>query len=383
MDTQTIFIENAGEVTFTYVNGVAYYLANDVAKAYEFSKPRDAVTKYCRNTEDVTDNVILLKHAFVTGKKKDGSSSIQMLNTKFINTEMMLELYERSKSDLKDIVKEKLLEFDNKQGSVNNLCLSDNVVFKSVEHTVFGEFTIAIVNNMEFFPATRTATVLGYKNAEEAIRNHCLKEGCVILSPLGVGGRQATKYISEGNLYRLLVKSQLPYAKKFEKWVFDEVIPSIRRTGSYVNPAHNIDISNSNFENQSELIRIEKSKILRDLVIATPNEKMKNTLTILSANILFDKPVLEYEKAEKPSYPASKIAEKLLEKYNISITVAMIGRLANRHGLKTDENGYLAYDKSKSSIKQVETFRYYDNVVPVLYDIILSDTKLKNKYIKE
>ena len=122
---------------------------------------------------------------------------------------------------------------------------------------------------------------------------------------------------------------------------------------------------------------------MKDLADIVVNEKMKNTLIIASANSLFDKPVLEYEKAKKPSYPASKIAEKLLEKYNISITVAMIGRLANRHGLKTDENGYLAYDKSKSSIKQVETFRYYDNVAPVLYDIILSDTKLKNKYIKE
>ena len=64
-----------------------------------------------------------------------------MLNTKFINTAMMLELYERSKSDLKNIVKEKLLDFDNKQGSVNNLCLSENVVFKSVEHHVYGVFS--------------------------------------------------------------------------------------------------------------------------------------------------------------------------------------------------------------------------------------------------
>ncbi len=43
-----------------------------------------------------------------------------------------------------------------------------------------------------------------------------------------------TKYISEGNLYRLIIRSKLPAAEKFERWVFDEVLPELKRTGSYV-----------------------------------------------------------------------------------------------------------------------------------------------------
>lgn len=47
------------------------------------------------------------------------------------------------------------------------------------------------------------------------------------------GGMQTTRFIPEGDLYRLIVHSKLPAAERFEKWVFDEVLPSIRRTGSY------------------------------------------------------------------------------------------------------------------------------------------------------
>ena len=47
------------------------------------------------------------------------------------------------------------------------------------------------------------------------------------------GGSQNVKFIIEGNLYILIVRSKLPAAKKFERWVFDEVLPEIRQTGGY------------------------------------------------------------------------------------------------------------------------------------------------------
>ncbi len=49
-----------------------------------------------------------------------------------------------------------------------------------------------------------------------------------------MGREQQAKFINEGNLYRLIVNSKLPSAEKFENWVFDEVLPSIRKTGGYV-----------------------------------------------------------------------------------------------------------------------------------------------------
>ena len=49
------------------------------------------------------------------------------------------------------------------------------------------------------------------------------------------GGQQEVKIISEGDVYRLIIKSKLPNAQKFESWVMDEVLPTIRKTGGYVN----------------------------------------------------------------------------------------------------------------------------------------------------
>lgn len=120
-------------------------------------------------------------------------------------------------------------------------------------------------------------------------------------------------------------------------------------------------------ENESEMIRLEKAKLLERLANSITNEKMKNTLMLL----------LEPEKAERRSYTAGEISEMLKERHNIDITVNMIGRIATKHNLKTEEYGYLAYDKAKTSVKQVETFRYFENAVPKFYEIIKEHYSVK------
>ena len=102
-------------------------------------------------------------------------------------------------------------------------------VFSSTE---FGELGVMLIDGKEYFPATQCATLLGYKNPQEAIREKC-KGVRKTLTPTN-GGTQTVNYIPEGDLYRLIVSSKLPQAEKFERWVFDEVLPSIRHYGGYV-----------------------------------------------------------------------------------------------------------------------------------------------------
>jgi toxin-antitoxin system, toxin component, bro family len=130
-------------------------------------------------------------------------------------------------------------------------------------------------------------------------------------------------------------------------------------------------------ENESEMIRLEKAKLLERLANSITNKKMKNTLIIHSANTVTGQLLLEPEKAERRSYTAGEISEMLKERYNIEITVNMIGRIATKYNLKTEEYGYLAYDKSKTSVKQVETFRYFENAVPKFYEIIKEHYSVK------
>ncbi|MFA8306080.1 phage antirepressor KilAC domain-containing protein [Paenibacillus alvei] len=104
-------------------------------------------------------------------------------------------------------------------------------VFK---HPAFGELEAISVDGQPWFGATKAATMLGYANPQKAVRDHCNEKGCTFRSVLTNGGEQQIKFISEGNLYRLVSRSKLDEAEKFESWVFDEVLPTIRKTGGYV-----------------------------------------------------------------------------------------------------------------------------------------------------
>lgn len=101
-------------------------------------------------------------------------------------------------------------------------------------NTKFGELCIMLIDGKEYFPATQCAKILGYSNPQKAIRDHCKEDGCTKRSVIdNLGRTQQMKYINEGNLYRLIVGSKLSAAEEFERWVFDEVLPTIRKTGSY------------------------------------------------------------------------------------------------------------------------------------------------------
>jgi prophage antirepressor-like protein len=104
-------------------------------------------------------------------------------------------------------------------------------MLKVFDNTEFGEMGILIVGGKEYFPATECAKFLGYKNPQKAIREHC--KGVNEMVTPSAGGEQKKNFITEGNLYRLIIKSKLPNAERFEKWVFEEVLPSIRKHGMY------------------------------------------------------------------------------------------------------------------------------------------------------
>ena len=104
---------------------------------------------------------------------------------------------------------------------------------KVFQNSEFGELGVLTIDGKEFFPATQCAKILGHENPARAIRKYC-KGVTEMVTPTN-GGNQATKFIPEGDLYRLIIRSKLPSAEKFEKWVFDEVLPELRKNGSYGN----------------------------------------------------------------------------------------------------------------------------------------------------
>lgn len=98
----------------------------------------------------------------------------------------------------------------------------------------FGQIRTIEIDGKPYFSAKDVAEALGYSNPRKAILDHC--KGVTKRDTLTAGGQQAVNFIPEGDIYRLIVRSNLPSAERFEKWVFDEVIPRIRQTGGYQLP---------------------------------------------------------------------------------------------------------------------------------------------------
>lgn len=103
---------------------------------------------------------------------------------------------------------------------------------KVFENTEFGSIRTLEIDNKPYFCGSDVASALGYSNVRDAISRHC--KGVVKHDTPTSSGIQLMSYIPEGDIYRLIVRSKLPTAERFESWVFDEVLPSIRKHGAYI-----------------------------------------------------------------------------------------------------------------------------------------------------
>ena len=96
----------------------------------------------------------------------------------------------------------------------------------------FGEIRTVEDGGKVLFCGSDVANALGYTNTRKALSDHC--KGVTKCDTLTNGGNQTLNFIPEGDVYRLITHSKLPTAQEFEHWVFDEVLPSIRRNGAYM-----------------------------------------------------------------------------------------------------------------------------------------------------
>ena len=98
----------------------------------------------------------------------------------------------------------------------------------------FGEIRTVEIEGNPYFVGIDIARTLGYSNPNDAVTRHC--RGCVKHAVPTTSGSQQMNIIPEPDLYRLITNSKLPSAEKFERWVFEEVLPTIRRHGAYMTP---------------------------------------------------------------------------------------------------------------------------------------------------
>lgn len=150
----------------------------------------------------------------------------------------------------------------------------------------FGEIRTIEENGKVLFCGADVAKALGYARPKDAISAHC--KGAVKHRILTNGGMQEMNFITEGDIYRLVTHSKLPNAERFEVWVFDEVLPTIRKTGSYTaEPVHTADDRAKALEVREMNARVRMSnQFLKLASVDTLSPEYRNILVAKSAEVL-------------------------------------------------------------------------------------------------
>ena len=225
---------------------------------------------------------------------------------------------------------------------------------KLFNNSQFGTLEVVLINGKEYFPATDCATMLGYTNPRKAVLDHCREDGVTIrdgvsetTNQYGVTTKQTVqkKYITEGNLYRLISHSKLPAAEKFEKWIFDEVIPSIRATGGY-----GIQTISDN-EQIAKIVTMAVTETIKQLMPLLSENAVKSISVNLpdeakpASKIQFSDVTVTTKKIE--SFPkelrdeVNKILLDMREKQNVNFSA--VARFCTANGYKISFMGVKRY----------------------------------------
>ena len=236
-------------------------------------------------------------------------------------------------------------------------------IFESAE---FGKVRTIVKDGEPYFVGKDVADILGYTNSRKAIGDHVDEEDKnTVTIRDGIQGNPNLTIINESGVYALIFGSKLPKAKQFKRWVTSEVLPSIRKTGSY----NTIPKDRSEFKEQELKARMLNARVRESnqyLKIAAQIDipEYRYILQAKSAEALNGGvPVLPLQEVKRKTYSATEIGAMF------GVSANKIGKLANKHQLKTPEYGKLFYSKSEHSVKEVETWRYYESVIPVFEKI--------------
>lgn len=224
----------------------------------------------------------------------------------------------------------------------------------------FGEIRTTMKNGEPWFVGKDVAEALGYKDTVNALKQHIDADDKGTWCFTTSGQRRNMTTISESGVYALIFGSQLESAKEFKHWVTAEVLPSIRKTGSYTAPKSMTEYQSAMAQTRIENAKIRKARELLKLSRKYQGTTYAQVLDSYATKELTGELLLPLPETERKTYSATEIGEIL------GITANKVGQIANKNNLKIPEYGKWFHDKSRYSGKEVETFRYYDSVIPVI-----------------
>lgn len=213
----------------------------------------------------------------------------------------------------------------------------------------FGNIRAINIDGVPWVVGKDVALALSYTNPQKAIRDHVTEDDKTVNDLFTVNGTKGI-LINESGLYSLILSSKLPRAKEFKHWVTSEVLPSIRKTGSYT--VKESEVQKQRATTMLMNARTRQAGLWLKIAQNTGVTEYKEICNAYAANTLADKEVFALPQVEQKTYTATEVGEQL------GISAHRVGTIAKQNNLKTEQYGKWFYDKSKYSAKQVETFRY-------------------------
>ncbi|WP_337470808.1 BRO-N domain-containing protein [Mitsuokella jalaludinii] len=239
-------------------------------------------------------------------------------------------------------------------------------IFSSPE---FGELRTIEEGDKMYFGASDGATMLADAKPNNAVSAHgkgTLKRGI----PTG-GGVQQMNVIPEGDLYRLIVNSELPSAEKFESWVFDEVLPAIRKTGGYSMKKKAQAEQDKTREMRAEaMLRnsiSKQAKMMMEIAKMSHIKAYQDVMMAKAGNILAGENILPMPKSGRERRPLGWFCKQIGKAETWG---TQLGKLLKRNGItqRPGENGEFVEDCARNNPhKHVQNFEWYvDYLLPIV-----------------
>lgn len=240
-------------------------------------------------------------------------------------------------------------------------------IFKSNE---FGQVRTVVIDNDPWFVGKDVAEALGYDSPSAAVSKKVDREDRGLSKMETPSGVQEMTVINESGLYSLIMSSKLPTAKRFKRWVTSEVLPALRKTGSYTVKA----IAPNDKQKRAEAMlinaRTRNAKLLADLVEKTNIGTYKNVLVAKAANVAVNEPLLELPPSGRPHHNLKYFCKMFGKKETWNFQLGKI--LCKEKVEKVDSvTGVWVEDKAEHNNSQRQNFEWYDDyIIPVLKKIL-------------
>ncbi|HRY16215.1 MAG TPA: Bro-N domain-containing protein [Candidatus Competibacteraceae bacterium] len=223
---------------------------------------------------------------------------------------------------------------------------------------------VLTIDGQPWFVAKDVAETLGYKDTVNAIKQHC--KGVAKHHPLSTaGGMQEARVINQSDTLRLIIGSSLPEAERFEKWVFEEVLPSILQTGSYSLPGKAALITKQSII-ETSLVTREVARALRAsglkgnaLALAADNvAKMTTGVSLLSMAGMTHLIANEQGRTYSPT-ELGKMCSPTLSGQKLNLLMEAAGLQAKEYG------NWMPTDAADGLFEWLDTNKRHSNGTPV------------------